>query len=216
MAIYAIALNFIFGRLFGATTQQFVPWVTCGIVAWHLITGVIGEASNIFIAFRGYILQSDRTLLVYPAYSIARHLIIFMHHLLAAIGVLIYFGELRILAIPLMLLHLPLAIYTIGWVVLVIALVATRYRDVPPIIGNILQVAFFVTPIMFMPNMLPDLQPWLMLNPFAQIIDLIREPLLGRQPSQFTLAYCALAGTVGWGFALMLYNRARGRIAYWL
>jgi ABC-type polysaccharide/polyol phosphate export permease len=216
MMIYAVTLSFVFGRLFGASPPRFVPWVTCGVVAWSLINGTVGEASTIFPAFRTYILQSDRPLLIYIAYSLARNLIVFAHHLLAVVAVLVYFGDFRLLALPAMLVFLPLFVLAFGWVAIVIAILATRYRDVAPIIANLMQVLFFVTPIMFIPDMVPDIAPYLRLNPLAHLVDLIREPLLGRVPSSYTLIYCAMTGMLGWTLAIALYRRARPRVAYWL
>jgi len=216
MLIYAMTLSFVFGHLFGASPPRFMPWVTCGVVAWSLINGIISEASTIFPVFRSYILQSDRPLLVYVAYSLARNLIVFAHHLLAVVAVLIYFGDFRLTAVPEMLLFLPLFAFGFGWVAIVVAIMATRYRDVAPIIANLMQVLFFLTPIMFIPDMVPSIAAYIGINPLAHFVDLIREPLLGRMPSSFTLAYCAIAGMLGWLIAIALYRRARPRVAYWL
>jgi ABC-type polysaccharide/polyol phosphate export permease len=216
MMIYALTLSFVFGRLFGASPPRFLPWVTCGVVVWSLISGITGEASTVFPAFRSYILQSDRPLLVYIAYSLARNLIVFAHHLLAVVAVLLYFNDFRLAAVPTMLVFLPLFMFAFGWVAIVIAIMATRYRDVAPIIANVMQVLFFITPIMFIPDMVPDIEPLNRLNPFAQLVDLIREPLLGRLPSSYALIYCAVAGMLGWSLAIALYRRARPRVAYWL
>lgn len=216
MAVYAMGLNVVFGRLFGVATDVFMPWVICGIISWSLLAALINEASNLFMSFRGFILQSDRPLLVYPAYAMARHVMVFFHHLLAAIAVLIFFGKFQVQNLLLMVAFLPMFVFAIGWLIVTIAIVSTRYRDIPPILSNVMQVSFFLTPVMFMPASLPDIANLLMFNPFGQLIDLLREPLLGRIPSFHTLAFTGGAGVVGWVMTILLYRRTRNRVAYWL
>lgn len=216
MAIYALGLNMVFGRLFGVNADRFVPWVTCGAVAWYFICGLLNEASDLFLSNRGYILQSDRPLLVYFCYLLTKNLLVYCHHLIAAVGVLLYFNLFHPFNIVLLMLFLPLFLFSVGWVAVVISIVSTRYRDIPPIIGNLLQVAFFITPVMFMPDMLRDLELLLDLNPLAQWINLLREPLMGRLPGSYSVAYCVGSGCVGWTAAILLYGRAARRVAYWL
>jgi lipopolysaccharide transport system permease protein len=181
-----------------------------------MIVGIINESAYIFPTYRPYILQSDRSLLVYLFCSWFRWLIIFGHHVLAAVAVLTYLGQFRPVAIVLTLVMLPVFAFAFGWMSVVIAIVGARFRDIPPMVANVMQVAFFVTPIMFMPDMVKDLAVYLELNPFTQLIALIREPMLGRLPSAFTFGYSAVFGTIGWILAAQLYRRARPRVAYWL
>jgi ABC-2 type transport system permease protein len=32
--VYALALNLVFGRVFAVGSDLFMPWVTCGLIAW--------------------------------------------------------------------------------------------------------------------------------------------------------------------------------------
>jgi ABC-2 type transport system permease protein/lipopolysaccharide transport system permease protein len=102
------------------------------------------------------------------------------------------------------------------WFALFMGILATRYRDIPEIISNIMQIAFFLTPILWMPDMIGRGFGMLNFNPFYHFIELVRAPLLGEAP--MALSWWVVLGitVTGWTAAFLLYARYRGRVAYWL
>ena len=52
-----------------------------------------------------------------------------------------------------------------------------RYR-LPPIVGSLLQIAFFISPVIWKPELIPHAKTWMRFNPFYSLLDVIREPLL--------------------------------------
>jgi ABC-2 type transport system permease protein/lipopolysaccharide transport system permease protein len=102
------------------------------------------------------------------------------------------------------------------WVGILLGVVSARFRDVPQIIGSVVQIAFFLTPIIWQPQSLTGHQWILKVNPFYYFVELIRWPLLGAEAGMHVWAG-ALATTVcGSLLAFLLYSRCRRRIAYWL
>ena len=98
-----------------------------------------------------------------------------------------------------------------------LAVVSAKVRDLPVVLASVLQVLFFVTPVMWSASLLPpDAHVVLALNPFVPLLDVVREPLLGQAPdagtwfgSLFVLGCCVVVGV--WVFA-----RYRRRLAFWL
>ena len=87
----------------------------------------------------------------------------------------------------------------------------------PIIIDSLLQVIFFVTPIMWLPSLLPERLSWLAVyNPMYHIINSVRAPLLG-QPvaleSYLCLALVTIASFISFYY---LMNRCKYRIIFWL
>jgi ABC-type polysaccharide/polyol phosphate export permease len=149
---------------------------------------------------------------------LAKNLIVFSHNLIIIVGVMVVFD------VPpnwFVLFALPgLAVITavIYVVSVVVATVSARFRDVPPVISSVLMVSFFLTPIIWMPESLPEsfrnsVLTW---NPFYHLMELIRAPILGAAPS-------ALNWGVGIGlfvvlglFAWWVSRRYSWKIVYWL
>ena len=115
-----------------------------------------------------------------------------------------------------MLFRSILFLLNVIWMALVAAVLSTRYRDVPQIIANIIQVLFFLTPIFWSPESLPQRPVFVHFNPFFHLIELVRAPLLGASVSAETWIFCAIGAVGGWIITALLYRRAFARIAYWV
>jgi ABC-type polysaccharide/polyol phosphate export permease len=92
---------------------------------------------------------------------------------------------------------------------------STRYRDIPQVIATVIQVVFFLTPIFWSPNALPNRPAFILLNPFYHLIEIVRAPLLGEVPTMTSWVFCIGMAVAGLGFVAWLYRRAHARIAYW-
>jgi ABC-type polysaccharide/polyol phosphate export permease len=104
----------------------------------------------------------------------------------------------------------------IAWISLAAGVLSTRYRDIPQIIANLIQVVFFLTPIFWSPANLPTRPAFVTLNPFYHLIEIVRAPLLGMAPPLTSWALCIGMAIAGLGFTAYLYRRAHSRIAYWV
>jgi lipopolysaccharide transport system permease protein len=100
---------------------------------------------------------------------------------------------------------------------LLLSTLCARFRDLPQIVSSFIQVVFFITPVMFRSDQLPTGGRAAMeLNPFAALLAVARDPLVGRIPS--ALEYEIVIGilVLGWAAAVAIYGRYRTRIVYWL
>jgi ABC-2 type transport system permease protein/lipopolysaccharide transport system permease protein len=100
---------------------------------------------------------------------------------------------------------------------LILGLLSARFRDIPLIVTNLVQLVFFATPILWRAESLPPDRAWVVqINPFHYLIGNLREPMLGHAPaaSSWAIAVATTAAVLAVGVAL--YARYRARIAYWL
>ena len=93
----------------------------------------------------------------------------------------------------------------------------SRFRDLPQIVSALLQVAFYVTPILFHGGMLSGKHKWIVeFNPLAYLIDIVRQPLVGEVPPPFTWGLTIGMAVFGWLLALGMTGRYHRRIPYWV
>jgi ABC-2 type transport system permease protein len=108
-------------------------------------------------------------------------------------------------------------------VAILIGVIATRFRDVPPVTGSIVTLMFFMTPIVWDYDQLrraggavSERARLAELNPFLHFVEILRRPMIGES---FELRHwvVALAITVvGWVAALVVLRNYRARVSYWV
>src|SRR5262245_37160500 len=86
-----------------------------------------------------------------------------------------------------------------------------------PLIGNLVGVMLFITPIFWEPSQLGAKARYVVdPNYFYHLIDILRSPLLGDRPAMFSYVITIVAAILGWVATLMIYARFRRRLAFWL
>jgi len=85
-----------------------------------------------------------------------------------------------------------------------------------PIIGSVMMIAFFLTPVIWQPEQLGRNAVMLKYNTFYALLEIVRAPLLGHVPPAETWLAAVLYSIVLCGASWALFVRARGRVAFWL
>src|SRR5690606_6277438 len=105
-----------------------------------------------------------------------RNIIILGHNFIIFPLVLLFFGKpigwVALLSIP----GLFLIVLNVTWVSLILGILCTRFRDLPQMVSSVLQVLFYITPIMWMPALLPNRAGthWLQYNPIYHLLEIFR------------------------------------------
>jgi ABC-type polysaccharide/polyol phosphate export permease len=150
---------------------------------------------------------------------IARNFIIFLHNIPILLPIIALFHETaKINLCTLMLIPGLLLIYLNGLTYgLTLAMLGARFRDISQIIKSLIQVVFFVTPVMWSPDILPPAKRFIAtLNPFYAFIEFIRDPLIGKVPSLTSWLIVFAVTLLGFFISFKLFSRYRSRIVYWL
>jgi lipopolysaccharide transport system permease protein len=80
-----------------------------------------------------------------------------------------------------------------------------------------MQIAFFMTPVIWKPDQLgPSGIEKLALNPFFDLLEIVRGPILGSHIAATTwmgaVGYSLVLCAISWAF----FVRARGRVTFWV
>jgi lipopolysaccharide transport system permease protein len=129
--------------------------------------------------------------------------------------VLTVLGELSPSALPLLALALPLQVAITLGLALGLAAINVFFRDVPQILGLVLNAWFFLTPIVYPKNLVPERFHGLIeLNPLTVLVDLYRQALLGEGPRlPAGVAALAVTGAVLLCAGFWIFRRLRPQLA---
>jgi ABC-2 type transport system permease protein/lipopolysaccharide transport system permease protein len=216
MAIMVISLGLVYSKIFKTELRDFMPFLCVGLLIWGYISAILSAAGTLFTGAESYIKQIRLPYSVYVLRFMWSNVIIFAHNFVIYFGILIYFqiwpGSVALYAIPgflLVTLNGALASMYLG-------MMSARFRDIPQIIASFIQIAFFVTPIMWKPELLGEHASIMDFNPFFHLIEITRGPLLGQMPSVVNYLAGAVITLLNAIFAIAFFIRFRARISYWV
>jgi lipopolysaccharide transport system permease protein len=217
MGITIVALGTVYSVLFRQDPATYLPYLAIGQIVWAFLASLIIDSSTAFTTSAGYLQNSSLPKSIYILRLIGRNLIIFGHNAILIPFVLLYagipIGWQTLLLIP----NLALIVAFGFFAGLGIAIVCTRFRDLPQIITNVMQVAFFISPVIWRPEQLSGpvsaVVAW---NPFSYLLDLLRSPLFSKVPTFETYAVVILLICTCMAITLPLFSRFRVRIVFWL
>ena len=219
MGVLIGTLGLVFGGIFNIPMKEFLPFLAIGFMLWAYISTVINEGCTAFISADALIKQLPLPMFLHVLRVIWRNQIILAHN--AVIIPLVFLAFLKPLewVAFLSIIGLALNTLTLAWIALLAGVVCTRYRDLSQIVTSVLQIAFYVTPIVWMPSQLIGTRRgfiFLDANPLYHMIEIVRAPLLGSMPTMTNWLVSIAMAVFGWIFTLVIYGRYKNRISYWL
>ena len=219
MAITVYSMGFLYGHLFRTDLNQYYPFLVAGMLAWALVSNVLVEQTDAFTNSEGLIKQIKLPYSLYIHRIATRNIIIFFHNILVMLPVyVIFYDTAKINLYTLLLIPGLFLIYVNSFIYgLILAMLSSRYRDVSQIIKSLIQVVFFLTPVMWNPMILSEKKRFIVdANPFYSYLEIIRAPLLGNAPTLFNLAVVLFITLIGVVICARLFVPYRARIIYWL
>ena len=214
--IMLIGLGLLYGALFKFKLSNYLPHLAVSLIVWQWMAGFINDSCATLTSAEGVIRQMRLPYTLHALRVAFRNTLVAAHSLPLIPIVFLIFG---LVPGPEALLAIPgLVLIGINMLAggLLLGMVCARFRDIPPIVANVVQLAFFVSPILWKPELLGDAMVWMAFNPFYALLETVRGPLLegGGPPLAwlaaifYTTLHVVLAG--------FLFARFRSRIAFWV
>ena len=216
-ALTIAAMGGVWSLLWKQPLRELLPFVGVGIIMWSFITQVLTECTLIFIT-HGHFYRNQKMNFSVSVYSVIyNNTLVLAYNLIIVVVLIIAFG------VPINWYQLQivpafvLTWITMAWSGYIIAMACVRYRDIIQLITSWLQVLFWVTPVMWKPDFIPAQYHFIIdYNPFAQFLNLLRNPFLGEPVSSHTWLSTSAITFGGGILALLLIGRYQRRIIFWI
>ena len=206
--------GFVYGVMFGQPMADFLPFLITGFVIWGFLLSSFVEAGTAFVVSEGYIKQFSYPKQIYLLRALVAYLINMLIGFLVIVVMQFAFHKFGLLNWVMALPGLVILITAAMGHIVILAYVGTKFRDLPFAFAGVLQVVFFVTPIMFPIDVLKSkgIDFVYKYNPLYYLIDIVRHPILesGFPPLEnYSLAilYTLLVWIVAAAIARRLDNR---------
>jgi lipopolysaccharide transport system permease protein len=211
------ALGVLYSTLFKIDLQDYLPFLALSQVLWGFLAALVSEACTVFTDAESVIRSVRMPFFVFSLRALIRNAIALAHNIVVIVVVFAVFaiwpGAGALTALPGLLLWAVDALA----LTLILGAFCARFRDIQPIVNSVMQIAFFVTPVIWKPTQLgPQSIANLAFNPFFDLLEIVRGPILGSGVAGTTwlgaLAYSTILCSISWAF----FVRARGRVTFWV
>ena len=197
--ITMIIFTFFFGKLARMPTEG-VPspiFFYTAVLLWTFFSNGVTNGANSLIGNSNLITKVYFPRLIIPAAAVGAGLLDFAIASVLLVGLIVYYGFSAtwsyLMLLPIIVLTTLLSLGVGIW----FSALNVKYRDVRYALPFLIQVWFFVSPIIYPSSLVPTEWRWLpALNPLAGIIESFRATLFGRELPWHALAYSA-AFTLG-------------------
>lgn len=217
MSLFVIGIGSVYALLFNQPIGEFLPYVASNYVVWLLISGILADSANVFVTAERYMRQEALPRTTFILRNLLRNFVNFAHNLVIVPIAVLAMGGVPdgtwLLVIPGLVLVALAGFFT----TMLLGVLCTRFRDMPQVVQNLVQLAFFLTPVMWPAKSLKGsasmIVDW---NPFAAMMQIVAEPMRNQVPAFQTYALAIATIVILGALALPLFARFRARIVYWL
>ena len=218
IAVQIGTMGFVFSQIFRNDSGTYIPFLAVSIILWNFLSGALTEGCFAFINSEHIIRQIQKPFTTYLVRTIWKALVTLGHNLVILPVVYLVFQVPLTQNFFLVIPGLALVSLNLLWIMSVTATISARYRDFPPIVAAVVTIFFYVTPVIWQPNLLSESLAHLLLglNPLYHLLQIVRLPLLGEAPTlqNWTIALAALL--IGSSLAWLISRKFGSRIGLWL
>jgi lipopolysaccharide transport system permease protein len=214
--IMVLSMGILYSQLFHMELHDYMPYLALSLVLWNALSGIVTDACLCLTSAEGTIRSIRLPFTVYASRAVVRNVLVLAHNIIVIICVFAWYDTWPGLPALGSLVGLALWLADAMAACLLLGALCARFRDIPPIVASIVQIAFFLTPIIWRPELIGAGAQWLVLNPFYPLLALVRDPLLNQAPPlEVWLAGFLWSGLLC-GTAALLFARVRARLAFWV
>jgi lipopolysaccharide transport system permease protein len=211
-----LVFTIVFGGILSIPTDGLSPFLFyfAGILCWQYFLANLNRTSDTLTTNAALYSKVYFPRLVTPASTVISNLIVFGIQFAVFVAVLCFFmlrgapvrPNTYVILLPLLLLQIAACGLGVG---LTISTLTTRYRDLSYMLGYVMQLWMYATPIAYPLSQVPEKWLWLFyFNPMTAIVQMFRHLLLGSEaPNIWLMGYSVAVSTLVISLGLILFTR---------
>ena len=205
IAVYAI----VFPLILRNNQENYVIFLCCCLIPWTFFATSINRSAFSFVENGNILKKVYFPREIIPISVVTSEAINFMISTIIILGFVLFGG----LGISKYIVLYPLVLIVQYFVVLaisiIIASICVYLRDLQHFIGVALQLLFYVAPVVYSPNMIPENFQWILrINPMTYIINAYRAIFYNKTMVEIKpLMIVFLISIIAFGIGYMIFNK---------
>ena len=174
VATFVIALGYIFANIQGESFSSFFVYITSGYTFWLLISNMVTSGGETFTGLNGLPNLTKVAISNHAFLRISSQLLLFLHQAIPLVVVLLIFHKSIEINLLSFLFGFSMIILFGFWVSIFLGCLCLRFPDLSQAVTAVMQVMFFITPIMFRTSRVPGGNILFGLNPLYHLLILVQ------------------------------------------
>jgi lipopolysaccharide transport system permease protein len=209
-------MGLLYARLLSQDISNYLPYLAVGLVLWMFISTTVNELCLTFIGAENLVKQVKLPLTAHVTRVVWRNLLILAHNAVILVPIAFVYGKATVIGLLSALLAVVVFALTAVWTGLILGTLCARFRDIPPIVANITQIVFFLSPILWRPEVLGNRMWIATINPVFHFIEIVRAPMVTGDVPAISWTVSLLAMLLTGAAAVLTLSKYRARVAYWV
>jgi ABC-type polysaccharide/polyol phosphate export permease len=200
---------FIFGALNTGDGDYFVSYLTIGFMVWTYITNAINGGCAALVLSRNWILGIRSPYSIFVLKNLCESAISLFFVSISALVIAYFYTPFRPIDGMWACIGAIVLLVSLFWWQLLFSVICIFARDLIQLVSTFMRIAFFLTPIIWIPESIGIRSEFVYYNPFSHFIALVRAPLLGEGiPLD---SYIIVAVLTGFAFFASLFALSIGK-----
>jgi ABC-type polysaccharide/polyol phosphate export permease len=211
-----LGIGLLYSQILKTNLGSFIPYLALSLLIWNFLAGILTESTMMFQSNAGLITSVRVPYTSFALRGLIRNLIVAAH---CAVPVIIAFVFFKFSVHPIALLSLigiALVLANMYWISLLLGMICLRFRDIAQIVIYTTQLAMFITPIIWTTDQVRPGSPYVELNPFYHLINVIRAPIFYNRFPIDSIVFCLGMLVVGLVLTAFVFTTYRRNVAFWL
>jgi ABC-type polysaccharide/polyol phosphate export permease len=217
LLVYSFVFTTVLPSSYTEELQPYALFMFCGILPWTWFSSSILESSNVLIAGGNLIKKVLFPAEVLPIVTVLANMVHFFFGLPILVAFLIYYQRpldlLELLWFPVIVSVQLIVLLGLG---LLVSALTVHFRDLKEILGNLLTLWFFATPIIYPMSQVPEQYRWIInLNPMTHLAISYQEVLFDIGPHRHwkVLVVLSFGAVVTFFAGYFVFDRLRDSFA---
>lgn len=210
-----ITTAFVFSNIFGKNFYDFFITLSCGMIPWLIFSNSVNSSTNIFFENEALIRKIKVPKFIFPLINVIslfiEYFLVFIFYL-----ILVYLKFNLNFSFLFLLISFFLFFVFVYSVSLIVSILTVIFRDMANIVNSLIQVLFFLTPIIYdKSSVFGGLDLLMKINPLSYILDLFKDPILNQKiPDLFSLFIVLVINCLLCLIAYYFYSKTHKKIVF--
>ena len=216
LGVTLVILGFIWTKVFSINHYEYIPNLYLSYIFWVWISDTLTDSITVFNENKDIVHNYNIPIFFLNFKIVIRNFFIFLHNF-PLIFAIFYIYKIELgFNILFFIIPIFLTLTFLFFLSIIISIACSYFDDFKQATLIFIKIFFYITPILWLPEMLGDKQFLLFYNPFFHIIELLKNTLLSPTLLINSFLMVVIMNVLTLIFSIIIYKTLNKKIIHWI